>query len=166
MADGNPFGFWLEGAMQRHGLTQAALARRVGVADTQVSRWRRGHVVPSVHHLQQLADTFGLSRTTLDPLAGYPPAEATLVAGTAANGDPVQQAETQAELHALQGWYGRLLAEKLPRALWQPYAQACEALAATLGAEFQELLARAQEETASDAPFAGAEERRRIGFQP
>ena len=58
--------------MHSRGLTQAQLARSVGVADTQVSRWRRGQVVPTVQSLQRLADTFGVQRITLDQLVGLP----------------------------------------------------------------------------------------------
>ncbi len=64
------FGGWLAASMQSRGLTQAQLARSVGVADTQVSRWRRGQVVPTVQYLQRLADTFGVERATLDRLRG------------------------------------------------------------------------------------------------
>src|SRR5438105_4179812 len=50
--DSTRFAGWLETSMRSRGLTQAQLARSVGVADTQVSRWRRGHVVPTVQYLQ------------------------------------------------------------------------------------------------------------------
>ena len=61
--------------MERRGLSQADLARVVGVADAQVSRWRRGRVIPTVRSLQRIADTFGVPRATLDSLAGYPTGE-------------------------------------------------------------------------------------------
>src|SRR5436305_8488531 len=53
----------------------AQLARSVGVADTQISRWRRGQVVPTLQYLQRLADTFGIDRLTLDQLVGLPVAQ-------------------------------------------------------------------------------------------
>src|SRR3954464_11975309 len=86
------FSGWLGTTMNSRGLTQAQLARSVGVADTQVSRWRRGQVVPTVQYLQRLADTFGVSRVTLDQLVGWP------VAHTAG-----VEPELEAELQAHQG---------------------------------------------------------------
>src|SRR5579859_1382484 len=85
------FAGWLEASMRSRGLTQAQLARSVGVADTQVSRWRRGHVVPSVQYLQRLADTFGIERMTLDQLVGLPVAQA------GHDDDPEREAELQAQ---------------------------------------------------------------------
>ena len=35
------FGHWLTAIMRERGLTQAEIARRIGVDDAQVSRWRR-----------------------------------------------------------------------------------------------------------------------------
>src|SRR6185503_1222565 len=88
------FGGWLAATMQSRGLSQAQLARSVGVADTQVSRWRRGQVVPTVQYLQRIADTFGVDRATLDKLVGYPVSEAR-------EGSDVEP-ELEAELQAHQ----------------------------------------------------------------
>src|SRR5437762_12162740 len=90
----------LSATMQSRGLSQAQLARSVGVADTQVSRWRRGQVVPTVQYLQRIADTFGVQRTTLDRLVGYPVASAEA-------GSPEVDADVEAELQALQAKIGR-----------------------------------------------------------
>src|SRR5437879_11738037 len=93
MADptGSRFAGWLQASMRSHGLTQAQLARSVGVADTQVSRWRRGQVVPTVMYLQRLADAFGVPRVTLDQLLGLPVAP-----------PPDAEPELEAELPAHQ----------------------------------------------------------------
>jgi transcriptional regulator with XRE-family HTH domain len=115
--------------MQQHGLSQAALARTVGVADAQISRWRRGQVVPSVRYLQQLADTFGVPRATLDRLAGYP------VDAAAAPPEPLDPA-LLAELQAQQARYRQILEERVPPALWPAYAQSCAALAETMRTAF------------------------------
>src|SRR5215211_2043513 len=90
------FAGWLSATMQSRGLSQAQLARSVGVADTQVSRWRRGQVVPTVQYLQRIADAFGVDRVTLDQLVGYPVAEAR------ADGEPELEAELQAHLARLR----------------------------------------------------------------
>ena len=42
MAEGG-FGDWLDGSMRQQGVSQAQLARSLGVAESQVSRWRRAH---------------------------------------------------------------------------------------------------------------------------
>src|ERR1041385_2692259 len=109
--------------MHSRGLTQAQLARTVGVADTQVSRWRRGQVVPSVQYLQRLADTFGIQRMTLDQLVGLPVAQA------GHDDDP----ELEAELQAHQARLRDVLRRKLPRSMWGAYVDACVALGDSLG---------------------------------
>ena len=124
------FASWLSTTMQRRGLSQAELARVVGVADTQVSRWRRGQVVPTVHYLQRVADALDVSRSTLVELAGYPVGEAT----RSASGEDSQRL---AELQALQTQIGRVMAERVPERLWGTYAAACEALADELTESFE-----------------------------
>jgi transcriptional regulator with XRE-family HTH domain len=129
MADppGNRFAGWLQASMRSHGLSQAQLARSVGVADTQVSRWRRGQVVPSVQYLQRLADTFGVERMTLDELVGLPVAQAR-------EGGERAQPEVEAELQAHQARLRQVMQNKLPRSMWRAYVEACVALADGLGA--------------------------------
>jgi transcriptional regulator with XRE-family HTH domain len=131
----NPFAHWLNVTMQSRGLSQAELARAVGVADTQVSRWRRGQVVPTLRYLQQIADTFDVPRTTLDRLAGYPVAEAPH--------DPPRVFEDPAdlaELAAYEAHFRQVLEVKIPRALWQAYMEACDSLAEALSASYRAAL--------------------------
>jgi transcriptional regulator with XRE-family HTH domain len=118
----NRFAGWLQASMHHRGLTQAQLARSVGVADTQISRWRRGQVVPTLQYLQRLADTFGIERITLDQLVGLPVAQA---AGSGAGTDP----EVEAELQALQARLRAAMQTRLPRSMWRAYVEACVALA-------------------------------------
>src|SRR5437588_2702911 len=112
----NPFALWLDSSMQSRGVSQAQLAREVGVADAQISRWRRGQVRPTLHYLQRLASTFNVPRSTLDRLAGYPAAED---AGAEAGGET--DPERLARREALQSRFGALL-EELPENLWPAYA--------------------------------------------
>lgn len=138
------FGAWLSVAMRERGLSQAALARRIGVDDAQVSRWRRGLVVPSVGHLQRIADALDVPRVLLDRIAGYPvPDEAEIFlpepapprpdppAGrpdrpaSAHDRDPALAVETD----AYGAWFARLLEQRVPPGLWRAYASACLALA-------------------------------------
>lgn len=149
----NPFARWLNVTMQSRGLSQAELARAVGVADTQVSRWRRGQVVPTLRYLQQIADTFEVPRTTLDRLAGYPVAEA-LHQPPRVFEDPTELAE----LAAYEAHFRQMLEEKIPRALWQAYMDACDALAEALSASYRTAL--------EQAPPAGPEkEEHNMGFR-
>ena len=110
--------------MRSRGLTQAQLARSVGVADTQISRWRRGQVVPSVQYLQRLADAFGIQRITLDQLVGLPVAQ---------DGPASVEPEVEAELQAHQARLRETMQSKLPRQMWRAYVEACVALADGLG---------------------------------
>jgi transcriptional regulator with XRE-family HTH domain len=115
------FAGWLQASMRSHGLTQAQLARSVGVADTQISRWRRGQVVPTVQYLQRLADAFGVERVTLDQLVGLPVAQAR-------EGQP-RDPELEAELQAHQARLRQVMQNRLPRSMWRAYVEACVALA-------------------------------------
>ncbi|HTD75989.1 MAG TPA: helix-turn-helix transcriptional regulator [Chloroflexota bacterium] len=145
----NRFGGWLEASMRSRGLTQAQLARSVGVADTQVSRWRRGQVVPTVQYLQRLADTFGIQRNTLDQLVGLPVAQAR------EGGEQAAEPELEAELQAYQARLRQAMQSKLPRSMWRAYVEACLALADGLGDSatraLRESLGRL-EEIADDEP--------------
>src|SRR5437764_3969891 len=97
--DTQPFAQWLNATMQSRGLSQAEVARGLGVADAQVSRWRRGQVTPSVRYLHQLAATFDVPRARLEVMAGYPSYE------RAQETDPT----VDAELDALTARHRQLL---------------------------------------------------------
>jgi len=152
----NRFAGWLSASMQTRGLTQAQLARSVGVADTQVSRWRRGQVVPTVQYLQRLADTFGIERATLDRLVGLPVAEA----GTLSGAEPVEP-EVEAELQAYQARLREVLQRRLPRQMWRAYMDACVALADGLSGSARRVV---RDSMPSDDEPPHSE--RHIGFTP
>jgi transcriptional regulator with XRE-family HTH domain len=153
------FAGWLEASMRSRGLTQAQLARSVGVADTQVSRWRRGQVVPTLQYLQRLADTFGVERMTLDELLGLPVAQA--------RGGDVNP-EEEAELQAYQARFRDVLQTKLPRGMWRAYLEACVALADGLSSSAR----RVVRESIADLDRPEREKRdepppdRQLGFHP
>ncbi|MGA9112918.1 MAG: helix-turn-helix transcriptional regulator [Candidatus Dormiibacterota bacterium] len=48
------------------GLTQAELARRVGVQTSQVSRWERGVAVPTARNARRLGRRLGVSPDDLE----------------------------------------------------------------------------------------------------
>jgi transcriptional regulator with XRE-family HTH domain len=131
-----PFAQWLNATMQTRGLSQAAVARDLGVADAQVSRWRRGQVIPSVRYLQQLATTFDVPRTRLEQMAGYP------TEGPAQGIDPA----VDAELDALAARFRELLEKEIPPELWRTYADACQALASRLAGSFEDVAQSAEAE--------------------
>jgi len=160
------FTFWLNRTMESRGYSQADLARAVGVADAQVSRWRRGQVVPNVRSLQRLADTFGVPRATLDTLAGYPSGEALDEA------DDPSGLMRRAEIQSYQAWFGQILASQVPPELWRVYVEGCAALAQSLGGAFNATLAQAQREIETLIEQEGAAEdepperpKREIGFR-
>jgi transcriptional regulator with XRE-family HTH domain len=136
----NRFAGWLEASMRSRGLTQAQLARSMGVADTQVSRWRRGQVVPTLPYLQRLADTFGIERVTLDELVGLPVAQS----ATDMQADPEQEAELQAYQQRLR----QVMLSQLPRSMWRGYVEACVALADSLSASARRVVRQSIEERA------------------
>jgi transcriptional regulator with XRE-family HTH domain len=138
------FGSWLESSMRSRGLTQAQLARSVGVADTQISRWRRGQVVPTVQYLQRLADAFGVERMTLDQLVGLPVAQARQ------GGDQGTDPETEAELQAHQARLRQVMQSRLPRSMWRAYIEACVALADGLGASASRALHQSLEQLGTE----------------
>jgi len=126
---GTRFAGWLQASMLNRGMSQAQLARSVGVADTQVSRWRRGQVVPTLPYLQRLADTFGIERVTLDRLVGLP------VAQMRRDDDhPSIEPEIAAELEVHEARLRTVLMNHLPRSMWRAYVEACVALADGLNA--------------------------------
>jgi transcriptional regulator with XRE-family HTH domain len=145
--------------MSNRGLSQAQLARSVGVADTQVSRWRRGQVVPTLQYLQRLADTFGIERSTLDRLVGLPVAQMRDSSG----GQGVDP-EMEAELQAYQARLRQVMQGRLPRSMWRAYVEACVALGEGLGASttraINESLARAEDSDSESPP------ERPLGFRP
>src|SRR5262245_59382473 len=145
------FAGWLQASMHSRGLTQAQLARSVGVADTQVSRWRRGQVVPTLQYLQRLADAFGIDRQTLDRLVGLPVAQAP-------GGDP----EVEAELQAHQARLRDVMQRRLPKEMWRAYVEACVALAEGLGAS----TTRAIRESLASNPPDDPPPDRPLGFRP
>ena len=136
-AKSRAFAHWLNATMQSRGLSQAR-ARVVGVADTQVSRWRRGQVVPTVRYLQRIATTLDVPRSNLDRLAGYPVGKDD--SGAVADADPGRQAE----LDAYSGAAVRLLLEaRVPRPLWRAFAEACTALANSMAGTYGDAVASA-----------------------
>src|SRR4051812_23089603 len=56
-------GMILREARRRAGLSQAALGRRVGRPQTQIARWERGAVLPSLETLRELVRACGLDVT-------------------------------------------------------------------------------------------------------
>jgi transcriptional regulator with XRE-family HTH domain len=150
------FAGWLDASMRSRGMTQAQLARSVGVADTQVSRWRRGQVVPTLPYLQRLADTFGVARLTLDELVGLPVAQA-----RDASADP----ELEAELQAHQARLREVMQSKLPRSMWRAYVEACVALADGLSSSTRRALRQSLGEL-DRGPAAEPPPERPLGFRP
>lgn len=54
---GNPLASALKEQRNRHGLTQAQLADRLGVTQSAVAQWEAGSVTPTVARLRAIAHT-------------------------------------------------------------------------------------------------------------
>jgi len=100
--------------MHNRGLTQAQLARSVGVADTQISALAPRPGRATLQYLQRLADTFGIERMTLDQLVGLPVAQAP-------GGEPGVEPEVEAELQAHQARLRAVMQTRLPHSMWPAY---------------------------------------------
>ena len=51
----------IRGLMKENGLSQVALAKKIGVKQNTVSAWVRGRKEPCIENLWRLADYFGVS---------------------------------------------------------------------------------------------------------
>lgn len=63
----NLFGNNLKNLRKENGLSQSAIAKRIGVTQQCVSEWEKGNMEPTLSNLWQLADLFNLS---IDALVG------------------------------------------------------------------------------------------------
>lgn len=153
----SPFAQWLGATMETRGLTQADVAREVGVADVQVSRWRRGQVRPSVNYLQRIADTFDVPRASLEHLVGYP-------TGVDMPASGARDPQVEAELQAYQTRYRQLIEQNIPRRFWRVYVEACEALAEELGASFEETVERTRKTVRQERREVAGKAERHMGF--
>jgi len=60
---------------ERHGITQAELARRLGVRQQTVSRWEAGLALPPPQRVVAIEDELGIERGMLLRAVGYLPDE-------------------------------------------------------------------------------------------
>lgn len=65
------FAEFLNALLESQGLSGAQAARRLHVAQSQVSRWRRGEGGVSLENLTRIHEEFGIDLGTLRRLAGY-----------------------------------------------------------------------------------------------
>jgi len=89
-SDAERFAAFINALFDSQGLTGAQAARRLRVAQSQVSRWRRGEGGISLENLIRIHETFG---TDLDYLKG--------LAGFSASTPSIAQDDTDAALDAL-----------------------------------------------------------------
>jgi transcriptional regulator with XRE-family HTH domain len=68
-----PFGKLLDSLVPAVFESEAALARKIGVPQSTVSRWRRGSTRPRVEQLLALGEVSGISIDVLVRTAGYRP---------------------------------------------------------------------------------------------
>lgn len=69
------FGTFLKGLLRQRYWTQVDLARRIGVDQSQVSKWARGLRVPDTPHCTAIAEAFGISPYEVLAVAGRLPPE-------------------------------------------------------------------------------------------
>ena len=61
--------------LKRAGMSQAELARRIGVSKTSVSQWTRGGMSPQAELLPKIAEELGCSIDSLFRIPTIPPGE-------------------------------------------------------------------------------------------
>ena len=64
---------FLNGLMQRRGLLPSQLAVHLGISHSTVSRWLRGHDVPSTKSCLKLAEYSGTPMSKILSISGYIP---------------------------------------------------------------------------------------------
>lgn len=104
--------------LESRGLSGAQAARKLGVAQSQVSRWKRGEGGISLENLQRIHETFGIDLAYLTGLAGIRDSSASTV------NDSIE-----AERQLWRARYDDLIEKKVPRWAREAYIAACEALA-------------------------------------
>jgi len=67
------FGQWLQHQLDRREWTKAEFARRLGVANGDVSRWVRDERVPSPASIDRIADVLGVDVDLALTMAGHRP---------------------------------------------------------------------------------------------
>lgn len=72
------FGSRLKILRERENLSQAELARQMGISQTQISRWERGDVVPASDALRAVAQQFNVTADYLLGLVDSPKAQLSL----------------------------------------------------------------------------------------
>lgn len=98
---GTIFGEWLDVTLSNKGIMGRALADRVGVHDSAVSRWRAGQGVPSIDALQRIAEFLDVDPLRLAVTAGQVPEK---VAGV----EPLTIPEPTARRQAVKRQLGRI----------------------------------------------------------
>jgi transcriptional regulator with XRE-family HTH domain len=96
------FGAYLTRAMDVAGLTIADLKRLTGVADSLISRWREGVMVPSVPNLRRLAPALAVPTRDLIVAAGHMTPEEV---GLAAFPEPPGPPQTAEEIIAADTYF-------------------------------------------------------------
>lgn len=87
----------LERLMTSRGLSQAALARGLGVWDANVGRWRRGGGI-EIENVRKIAEFFGVDALPLEQLAGYRDRSLPVTGDTSVRIDPQMKALLDAEI--------------------------------------------------------------------
>jgi transcriptional regulator with XRE-family HTH domain len=112
------FARFLNSLLESHHLSGAQAARRLGVSQSQVSRWRRGEGGISLENLERIHAVFGVELAYLKQLAGLRSSHPTVTLD-----------DIEAERQKYRAWYQHLLEVKVPRSMWAAYSAACDALA-------------------------------------
>lgn len=97
---GRTFSEFISELLASQGLSQRQAAIRLGVSESQVSRWLKGYGGISMDSVDKIASSFGLDRDYIAHLAGL--RDNTSATTEEATIDPVVSAQVDAEVRALR----------------------------------------------------------------
>lgn len=107
------FARWLDITLSNRGVTARDLARRIGVTDSAVSRWRSGHVKPGMDAVVKLANELNVDPLRLAVTAGLMGGEAVHVEPLPMPPATAQRKRVREQIQSIKG----LTSESMDRLL-------------------------------------------------
>lgn len=97
------FALWLDITMNNKGIKGRTLAKKIGVHDSAISRWRNGQATPSLDTTMRLATVLGVDPIRLAVTAGLMDAETVHVEPLGVPSDEARRAHVREQIKAIKG---------------------------------------------------------------
>jgi len=98
-----PFAQWLDITMSNRGITGRHLAKRLGVHDSAVSRWRSGQGIPSMDTCVRLATELDVDPLRLAVTAGHMDGEVVGIDPLALPADYARRKHVREQIRSIKG---------------------------------------------------------------